>query len=199
MNSLPAKRRGRPLRTREGMNRRDDHRRCGGPPNADNHETVPAVQERDAAADSRPGIRSEVRRSVPMGVQLLQLLGVGMMSDQESTLRELYLTELEKVGMMSYAFDDQHIMFSHTLDWRFWNSIESLDIAYFQIRDYRKRATRKGLKELRDKLHRIETFLDRGIARIDPLHWYCQEGSRSLRAFRNDHAYIQIARGYIEE
>ena len=61
------------------MNRRDDHRRCGGPPNADNHETVPAVQERDAAADSRPGIRSEVRRSVPMGVQLLQLLGVGLM------------------------------------------------------------------------------------------------------------------------
>ena len=63
------------------MNRRDDHRRCRGPPDADSHETVPAVQERDAAADSRPGIRSEVRRSVPMGVQLLQLLGVGLMAE----------------------------------------------------------------------------------------------------------------------
>ena len=88
---------------------RDDHRRCGGSPDADCHETVPAVQERDAAADSRPGIRSEVRRSVPMGVQLLQLLGVGLMAQKTVEGEEALLNvSAEERVTTTFIFTSRH-------------------------------------------------------------------------------------------
>lgn len=76
-------------------------------------------------------------------------------------------------------------------DWRFWDSIETLDITLAHIRNLKQLAGKRRRPELKQKLETIYKLVDNALSLIDPWSW--NGGRKRLMNFTSDTTNLKAA------